>query len=292
MTILAPSVSSLYEQIRDPGLDADALFRSEGIEPGALSLGQSRFPYTAIDRIGARAADLSGDPFFGLREADYFRPSSSARWASHGWPAQRSVAAGRDDGTMAVLWRMCQLIHPPGLVPDRVRFIHPEPGDTSYYFRFFQCPVDFGADANELVLPGVAADLALTGSNEELARINDHLVVRYLATSDKEDVVNRVRTAILDGVADGRATEEAAAEQLHMSTRQLNRKLAEQDTSFKVLLNEIRGELALQYIADPWLSLTEISFMLGFSEFSSFSRAFKRWTGRSPSKARAEAHFS
>ena len=328
MTVLAPSVAGLFEQIRDAGLDADGLFRAEGIEPRALQQGHSRYPSAAIDRIAARAAEKSGDPFFGLREADYFRPQQLGplgfAWLAS--PTLRCAAArlerfarlvadhlafesrdetgsfiitlgidgrsedpdGRYDGTMAVLWRMCQLIHPPGLVPERVRFVHAEPGDTSYYYALFQCPVDFGADANELVLPAAAADLALTGANEELARINDHLAVRYLATRDKEDVVNRVRTAILDGIADGRATEEAAAEQLHMSTRQLNRKLAERDTTFKVLLNEIRSELALQYIADPGLSLTEISFMLGFSEVSSFSRAFKRWTGRSPSKTRAE----
>ena len=73
-----------------------------------------------------------------------------------------------------------------------------------------------------------------------------------------------------------------------MSTRNLNRKLSAQNTSFKALLLEIRSELANQYINDDTLTLTEISYLLGFSEISSFSRAYKRWTGHSPSDARRE----
>jgi AraC-like DNA-binding protein len=195
----------------------------------------------------------------------------------------------RDDATMAVLWRMCQLIHGLGLVLEKVRFEHHAPADSSHYFSVFQCPVEFSARDNALVLPAEAADRPLSGANEQLARMNDHIVVQYLASRDKEDVVNRVRACILEGIADGRATEEGAAEALHTSTRHLNRKLGEQGTSFKRLLNEVRQELAEKYIADPTLSLTEISFLLGFSEASSFSRAFKRWTGQSPSEARTGA---
>jgi AraC-like DNA-binding protein len=77
-----------------------------------------------------------------------------------------------------------------------------------------------------------------------------------------------------------------SAGDLHMSTRKLHRKLAAEDTSFRALLLEIRTELAKQYLNDTSLTLTEISFMLGFSEISSFSRAYKRWTGKSPSVAR------
>jgi AraC-like DNA-binding protein len=76
------------------------------------------------------------------------------------------------------------------------------------------------------------------------------------------------------------------AASLHMSTRNLNRKLKSENTSFKALLLDIRYELANQYINDASLTLTEISYMLGFSEVSSFSRAYRRWSGQSPSAAR------
>jgi AraC-like DNA-binding protein len=73
-----------------------------------------------------------------------------------------------------------------------------------------------------------------------------------------------------------------------MTTRNLHRKLRKEDTSFKNLLNDVRQELAQQYIQDRSITLTEISFMLGFSEVSSFSRAFKNWTGKPPSVIRQE----
>jgi AraC-like DNA-binding protein len=66
----------------------------------------------------------------------------------------------------------------------------------------------------------------------------------------------------------------------------MHRKLNKENTSFKLLLTEVRKELALQYIQDRSKTLTEISFLLGFSEVSSFSRAFKGWTGKPPSEAR------
>jgi AraC-like DNA-binding protein len=72
-----------------------------------------------------------------------------------------------------------------------------------------------------------------------------------------------------------------------MSPRNLHRRLTNEGTSFKALLLETRQELARQYINDSTKTLTEISFLLGFSEVSSFSRAYRRWTGRSPSKARS-----
>jgi AraC-like DNA-binding protein len=87
-------------------------------------------------------------------------------------------------------------------------------------------------------------------------------------------------------LGEGGVTESCVAETLNTSTRNLNRKLAKDGTNFKNLLIEIRTELAEQYIHDESLTLTEISFMLGFSEISSFSRAYRRWTGHSPSEAR------
>ena len=76
---------------------------------------------------------------------------------------------------------------------------------------------------------------------------------------------------------------------LNRNERTLQRQLKMEGTTFKTLLNEIRIELASKYILDSQLSLTEISFMLGFSEISSFSRAFKRWLGKSPTDYRKQS---
>ncbi|HEC27060.1 MAG TPA: AraC family transcriptional regulator [Gammaproteobacteria bacterium] len=81
-------------------------------------------------------------------------------------------------------------------------------------------------------------------------------------------------------------TDSSVSEAVYTSKRSLQRKLHEKGTTFKTILTEVREDLALKYIHDRKLTLTEISFMLGFSEMSSFSRAFKRWTGESPKEFR------
>jgi AraC-like DNA-binding protein len=73
-----------------------------------------------------------------------------------------------------------------------------------------------------------------------------------------------------------------------MSTRTLQRRLQEEGSGFVEILNETRRELALQYIQDDSLPLKEVSYLLGYSDVSNFSRAFKRWTGKAPSGARVD----
>ncbi len=116
--------------------------------------------------------------------------------------------------------------------------------------------------------------------------MNERIANRRLAALDVEHTPNRVRAEIMEQLPNGNLSDESVAEALHMTSRTLHRRLKEHDTSFRDVLGEVRRELAEQYIADPTLTLTEITFLLGFAEASSFSRAFRRWTGQSPSAAR------
>jgi AraC-like DNA-binding protein len=199
-----------------------------------------------------------------------------------------ALAYHRDTSHLAILTRMCRFVYGDEWNPRLVTIAHQSPADTSYYFEYFRCPVEFGAEQNSLHIDKEQAEKRLSGSNKQLAQLNDHIVVRYLASRSKDDIVNRVKTAILENLGQGSVTETSIAQALHMSTRNLNRKLSAENTSFKALLLDIRSELASQYINDATLTLTEISYQLGFSEISSFSRAYKRWTGQSPSEARKE----
>jgi AraC-like DNA-binding protein len=90
----------------------------------------------------------------------------------------------------------------------------------------------------------------------------------------------------MDLLPHGNISDDAVANALHMSVRTMHRKLTEENNNFRTLLVEMRRDLAEQYILDNSLTLTEISLLLGFSESSSFSRAFKSWTGTAPSEAR------
>jgi len=101
--------------------------------------------------------------------------------------------------------------------------------------------------------------------------------------------VETVERLIVERLAKGEASLETAATELGLSPRSLSRKLSELDTSFNGLVGSLRKDLALRYLQESSLSLTEIAFLLGYSEISTFTHAFKRWTGNTPTASRRRA---
>ena len=95
-----------------------------------------------------------------------------------------------------------------------------------------------------------------------------------------------IRKWVLDGYHAGTYHPQQCRRPARADLRSLQRKLHEQDTSFKELLSNTQQELALFYIRDSNRSIGEITYLLGFSEPSNFTRAFKRWTGQSPAEYR------
>ncbi len=326
MSLLAPVLSRLWRQIEDHGIDPEPVFKEHGIDASKRFDPNARVSYTKVDQIRALAAEYTGDPFFGLKEAGYLLPAHLGS-LGFAWLASTSLRSAmerlqryvkfinekvyidlhdetnvlvvtsssdlpsanayqRDSAYLALLTRMCRFIRGDDWNPQAITMTHPPLEDTSYYFSYFRCPVEFNAKTSSLHIDLRQADEQLTGSNKQLAQLNDHMVVRYLASLDRDDIINRAKAAILECLGEGGVCETSVAQSLHMSTRNLHRRLHAEDSSFKNLLLEIRTELASQYINDTTLTLTEISFMLGFSEISSFSRAYRRWTGQSPSEAR------
>ena len=171
-------------------------------------------------------------------------------------------------------------------------FRHPGPVDASSYAALFRCPVTFGADANRLFIDGAEADRALPTGDRNLAAAHDRILVEQLARLDKVNVIARFRASLLERMAVGDFSEEDMASDLHMSRRSLQRRLAEADASYQSLVDETRRDMALRYIEDPAKTATDITFLLGYSQQSAFTRAFRRWTGTSPSEYRASKSFA
>ena len=146
----------------------------------------------------------------------------------------------------------------------------------------FGVSIEFGAPVNRLCFDRDLLTRHLASANPELARINDQVVMDYLARFDRDSIAMQVRSKIIHQLPDGIPKQETIADTLHVSLRSLQRKLKEEDTSFKNLLEETRRQLALQYLRDSRRSIGEITYLLGFTEPSNFTRAFKRWTGKSP----------
>lgn len=208
-------------------------------------------------------------------------------WAGRGDPAANPVAAAVVDIAMSVLLDMCRLTAGASLRPAAASLRRTRPAQPGAYTLFFGCAVDFGAPENAFVLAAADAERILPTSNRQLAGTFDRMLVDQLARLDRDDIVARCKAAILDSLTDGDVSEEEAAARLHMSPRTLQRKLAEAQTSYERIVDGTRQDLALRYVADPQRSLTDITFSLGFAGPSSLTRAFKRWTGLSPSDYRA-----
>jgi len=209
-------------------------------------------------------------------------------WARRGNPAAVAVAAVLVDVAMAFLLDMCRMNAGAALRPVAASLRRGRPENVDAYERFFGCPVRFGAEENVFVLSAKDADRLLPSSNKQLAAVFDRMLAEELARLDKSDVIARCRAAVLEDLPSGEASAADTAKQLHMSPRTLQRKLAEAQTTYVQLVDDTRKDLALRYIEDPRRSITDITFSLGFSQPSAFTRAFRRWTGLAPSEYRAK----
>jgi AraC-like DNA-binding protein len=170
--------------------------------------------------------------------------------------------------------------------PTKVTFaIGRDPKLLREFERFYGCPVEFGAQRDQLVF-----------SNETLAFpvvTEDRYLLRTLRPIADEAARKRgtarqtlrasVESEIQRLLPHGKARRQAVAEALAMSQRTLSRRLADEGATYDKVVEELRRSLAIQYIKEPGLSLPEIAWLLGYQSASSFSHAFRRWTGRPPS---------
>ncbi len=190
------------------------------------------------------------------------------------------------DFILAILIDACRLSLGEGFNPQRVCLQRSPPSCRDRFAKFFGCQPEFDAPNYLLSFDKAALDKQLPTGNAEVARANDQVILRYLAQLNRSDLVMRVKVALIENLPSGQVSKEQVSEALGVSLRTLQRKLHDEGTSFKQLLDETRHELADGYIKNHQVSLGEITYLLGFSEASNFSRAFKRWTGSSPTEFR------
>lgn len=191
------------------------------------------------------------------------------------------------DAGLAVFLRMCQITAGTDIMPVHVATQRPEPADTSAYTDVFGPSIEYRAPAHRLSFDATLVNSLLATANPELARINDQTVIDYLARYQRDSLTMQVRAKIIERLPDGRPSQEDIAHTLHTSLRSLQRRLKNEETNYTSLMNETQQELAIQYVRDSSRTLGEIAYLLGFSEPSNFTRAFKRWTGKSPGEFRA-----
>jgi AraC-like DNA-binding protein len=207
--------------------------------------------------------------------------------ASHIRTVEKPVDAAAD-AAMAMLVRMCRVAYGEHFDPLRVTFQHADAGCAERYREEFRCPVAFSQNVNAIWVDPDTAVEPLATANPELVRINDQIVTDYLAKLDRDDIVMRVRSKLIEHLPSGSGDEARIAAELHMSQRSLQRKLQAEKQSFSEILDSTRRELGRDYVRDSQHSFNEISYLLGFAEPGNFSRAFRRWYGQSPSEYRQQ----
>ncbi|MDX1796361.1 MAG: AraC family transcriptional regulator, partial [Hydrogenovibrio sp.] len=193
----------------------------------------------------------------------------------------------RVDAFMAIMFAMCQANFGRSFTPYEIRFKHAKPEDITPYQTLFQCPVVFGASENCFTITMADALKPLEGAHPQLAKLHDQVIIDYLAQIEQKDIVEQVKSEIIKQLPNGDVTDSTVGQALYLNERTLQRRLKEHGTTFKTLMDEVREDLASTYIQESNLSMSEISYLLGFGNISSFSRAFKRWTGTSPSQLRS-----
>lgn len=171
-----------------------------------------------------------------------------------------------------------------------VHFRHAPAGPKSAYERFFGCPVEFNADHNQCVLSRAVLQQRMPSSDPLLLqRMIEHAEQR--GSQHKQpvpEIVQKLERLIAPALPFGLPELKTIAEANGMSVSTLKRRLQEQGTNYLAVCDGLRQRLARQYVLEPERSLVDVAFLLGFSELSTFYRAFKRWTALTPQQYRRQ----
>jgi AraC-like DNA-binding protein len=185
-----------------------------------------------------------------------------------------------------VMLRMVRKLTGTQMPARRVRMVHMR-RRSSELDRAFGCKVEFGAKADEITFAGSAAGLPVVNADSYLNRLLLMYCEEAVARRSRrrESVRSSVENTLAPVLPHGGARAGRVARRLGVSQRTLARRLAAEGLTFSGVLSDLRRDLALRYLAEKELTVSQIAWLLGYQGVGAFSHAFKRWTGRAPSHA-------
>lgn len=190
--------------------------------------------------------------------------------------------------------KMVRCLGLPDWSPPRVWLEHEARDADDVLATLLGTKVDFGRPMNAMFVERHVLDSAVVGADEGLGSVLERhlelLARRPPRLATKTDtLVARVQKVVAAQIHDGEPSLDRTAKTLGTSSRTLQRELRKRSTAFRELVEELRRDLALEYMRESDIAITQIAFMLGYSELSAFDRAFRRWTGSSPNAHRRQA---
>ena len=207
------------------------------------------------------------------------------------WDDEAPWSPGREDAAVTYILSSCRLNFNKPLNPKQVELTHNQHNCLIRYENLFNCRVELNRPAPILTLALSDVDKPLRSGDEYLADFHDTIMEHYISKLSKNRLIRSVQKMFASQLPDGTVTVETIAKELGMSTRKLQRDLKLEGTTYQQLLTRTRRELAERYVGEGFSDLTEVAFVLGFADLSTFSRSFKRWTGVSPSRYRKQRTY-
>lgn len=326
MTVYAPITGIIWRTVESYGLNPRSFINTDVYHPGMDPGLSDRMSFKSHDRIFSRVVESIDDPALGLRFAEHFQPSQLGAlgfaWMASSSiltalkRAQRfsrmineSIKLDLEENAneLVLTWHMltpsaspdvradyqlgstmvmCRTILGNNFKPSHVSLRRKEPADKSPWDEFFGVGVHFGQDANAIAISRKDVIRPLLGQSKMLVALHEDIVNRQISDLKRSDVLGRAKVELIDQLPSGEVSIETIAIALNMSKRTLHRRLLDEGLSFRSLLQDVRKKLVARYINEPRYSVTEIAFLLGYSDSSAFSRAFKSWFGMSLTQAR------
>lgn len=283
-------VSTLIQASDDPLF---GLHTSEHIEPAYYSVQG----YISLNCASLREAmtmiplyeKLVGD--MGVSDFSYKGEQTLLRWQSQ--LSHALVKRHVRENIISSWYRFTRNFLKIEKPPAAVWFEHAAPSDAhllQHYTDIFQCPVEFSRPYTGIWIHNQDLDSRIQQADEKLLHVLLEHATQQLNELEKgltlsEQIKSMLRLMLNQQIP----SSELIADKLGISVRTLQRKLNEEDTSYKEVLNELRQELALHYVKNSTLNFDIIATKLGFSEPRSFYRSFKKWTGLTASQFRNQS---
>ena len=320
--VLSVSSRALVDACRKRGVDVEALIKSAGLTKEKIYNPDARISVHQMAELWRQAYALSGDDHLALHAAESLEAGAYRIidfLAGHSATVGEALSKISDysplintsvylpidydnkhvnfrletnDGSSisrayaeyffaACYLRVAQVVG--DFKPEMIEFSHPAPKEISEHQRIFRCPVYFEKEGLRMVISKNVWQQKSVNSNPVLFSVLDqHAQMLVGELQEPLSILNQVRKAIIGELRGGNPNLEWVSKKIGVSTRTLQRRLHEQSTSFGNILEEMRESMAKNYLEDKRVSIVEVAFLLGFSEQSSFQRAFKRWTGLTP----------
>jgi AraC-like DNA-binding protein len=326
-TTIASWTRFVIAGLQASGLDTGDLLREAGIVHSDLDNPNHRISVSHMTKLWQLAARDTGDPCFALGLADLARADMFSglglaimfsdtigeaiqricRYSAVASSAADLAAVPGKDHTMEVIYhmhapvageaieafmacgaRILKQISNDRFRPLEVHFCHDKSACQQRFEEFFGAPVIFNAPVYKFVLDQQELGSPCYQANPELARSIETWMSEYLANTELSPLAGRVRELLLASIVDGEVDQGAIATELAISKRALQRRLKQEGHSFRELLEDTRRAAAEKFLLQPELSLTDICYLLGFSDQSNFTKAFKRWAGQTPTTYRQQ----